>query len=377
MLNFLRQLIKPKYASLNKIEIKAANVIANYNYLKSLQPTAEIFPVLKANAYGHGLKELCLILNHTDAPLVVVDSFPEAQIVYHYFKRKVLILGEMPLRAYHYCRFKRTEFVVYNEETLKHLSRFGKRAKVHLFANSGMNREGIKDMAAFIAVNRRYLKRLDVVGLCSHLAAAEDNFVLNQLQENNFLVALDALRTAGFLPRWVHLGNSAALFVLKNKLFTAYRPGLALYGYDPFGKASEDRPLKPALEIYSHIVGLQELVAGEVVSYNEGYRALKPTRVAVIPFGYFEGLDRRLSNRAEFLVRAQGGDFWARVAGNICMNLTCLDLNWQSAKVGDSVQLISAQNEQVNSVLNLTAEIGMIPYEFLIRFQANIRREIV
>jgi len=146
MINFFRQLLKPKYETLNKIEIDAKKIIANFNYLKEQQGSAEIFPVLKSNAYGHGLKELCLILNHTAAPMVIVDSFPEAQIAWRYFKRKVLILGEMPFKAYSYCDFKRIEFVIYNSETLKYLSGYGKRAKVHLFINSGMNREGIKNI---------------------------------------------------------------------------------------------------------------------------------------------------------------------------------------------------------------------------------------
>ena len=377
MLNFLRKLLKPKYTTLNKIEISAANIIANYNYLKSRQTAAEIFPVLKANAYGHGLKELCLILNKTTAPLVIVDSFPEAQIAYRYFKRQVLILGEMPLRAYRYSRFARTEFVVYNAETLKYLARFGKKAKVHLFVNSGMNREGIKDLRAFVTVNKKYLECVEVTGLCSHLASAENNSLLNKKQEDEFGVALDTLRAAGFFPRWVHLGNSAALFTLSNPLLTAYRPGLALYGYSPLESGGENKQLRPAFQVFSHLVAIQELKTGESVSYNETYRATAPTRIGVIPFGYFEGLDRRLSDRAEFLVINETNEFWAPIAGRVCMNLTCLQIAYHPAALGDVVKLVSDNPNDPNSVANLAKLMGTIPYEFLVKFQANIRRDIV
>jgi len=377
MLNFLRKLIKPKYKTLNIIEINAQNIIANFNFLKGLQESAELFPVLKSNAYGHGLREVCRILNKTSAPMVAVDSFPEAQIVYRYFKRKVLILGEMPLRAYRYCRFKRTEFVVYNEETLRYLSRFGKKVHIHLFVNSGMNREGIKDLDIFIGRNRKYLEKMEVAGLCSHLASADEDSSLNEKQEEKFMADLDILRSAGFFPRWVHLGNSAALFRLDNKLLTAYRPGLALYGYDPFFDEQEDSPLKPALEIFSHIISIQNLQPGETVSYNETYQINKPTRVVIIPFGYFEGLSRRLSNKAEFLVQSDSGDFWAPVAGNVCMNLTCLDVGQRMVRVGDVVKVVSADVRDPNSIFGLAELMGVIPYEFLVKIQANIRRELI
>lgn len=379
MLNFLRRLIKPKYETLNKIEISEANILFNYNYLKSLQPAAEIFPVLKSNAYGHGLKEICLILNKTQTKMVAVDSYPEAQIVYRYFKGKVLILGEMPLRAYSYCKFKRTEFVIYNEATLRYLARYGKRARIHLFVNSGMNREGIKDLDIFIFKNKKNLNRVIVNGLCSHLASADQPSILNKTQEDNFSADLETLRAAGFFPEWVHLGNSAAIFTINNNLLTAYRPGLALYGYSPFSNSTEEGTsvLKPALEAFSHVISIQNLKFGESVSYNEDYRATTPGRVAIIPFGYFEGLDRRLSNRAKFFVKSEEGDFWSQVAGKICMNLSCLDIKNRSVKVGDIVQIISADNSNSNSVTNLAALMGTIPYEFLVKIQPNVRREIV
>lgn len=381
MINFFREIIKPKYETLNKIEIDAKKIIANFNYLKSRQPNSEIFPVLKSNAYGHGLKEMCQIINKTSAPLVIVDSFPEAQIAYKYFKRKVLILGEMPNKAYDYCDFKRTEFVVYNDKTLRYLSKWGKKIKIHLFVNSGMNREGIKDIKEFININREFLNKIDVVGLCSHLASAEDRSILNQVQEENFYKSLDELRRASFFPRWVHLGNSAGLLTLDNTLLTAYRPGLALYGYNPLlveeAEFDNDLPLQPALKAVSRVVSVQRILANEPVSYNESYRATNDTNIAVIPFGYFEGLDRRLSNKAEFFVLNLESSFWAPIAGRVCMNLTCLDVGNKNIQKGDEVIIISDDKDNPNSIVNLARIMGTVPYEFLVKLQPSVRREII
>ena len=377
MINILRKILKPKYDTLNEIEISKEKIISNFNYLKSLQPGAEIFPVLKSNAYGHGLKEVCHILNKTSASMIVVDSFPEAQIAYHNFKGQVLILGEMPIDVYKYARLNRTEFVIYNSDTLKYISRYGKRARIHLFVNSGMNREGIKDLAVFIEENRRYLDRVEVSGICSHLASADDqSSFLNKEQENRFMADLEILKAAGFSPRFVHLGNSAAIFSLNNKSLTAYRPGLALYGYAPADNTNNVIELKAALQVFSHIVSKQDLKKGESVSYNESYKAEKDLSIAVIPFGYFEGLDRRLSNQAKFLIEDESGDFFAPIAGKVCMNLTCLEIN-NPVRVGDVVKIISDNNEDPNSVTNISKIIGTIPYEFLVKLQANIRRKIV
>ena len=377
MINFLRKILKPKYNTLNEIEINQEKIIANFNYLKSRQPNAEIFPVLKSNAYGHGLKEICHILNKTSAAMIVVDSFPEAQIAYRYFKGKILILGEMPLDVYRHIRLAKTEFVIYNSETLKYISRYGKRARVHLFVNSGMNREGIKDLSSFIEANRRYLERVEVSGLCSHLASADNQeSSLNKEQENSFIANLEILKRAGIFARWVHLGNSAAVFSLNNKLLTAYRPGLSLYGYAADNPDGQKTELKPALQVYSHLVSIQELEVGESVSYNETYIAAHKTTIAVIPFGYFEGLDRRLSNKAKFLIEATGGNFYAPIAGQVCMNLTCLEIN-QSVKLGAVVKIISDNPHDQNSVVNISRLMNTIPYEFLVKLQANIRRKIV
>jgi alanine racemase len=377
MINIIRKLIKPRYDTLNRIEIDAEKIVANFNYLKNLQSEAEIFPVLKANAYGHGLKEICSILNYTSAKIVVVDSYPEAQIVYRNFKGKVLILGEMPLRAYHYAKLKKTEFVVYNENTLRYLSRFGKKAHIHLFINSGMNREGIKDIDKFITNNKIYLDKVEVSGLCSHFAAADNRSILNSFQEDVFLEALNKLRSAGYFPRWVHLGNSAAIFWSDNRLLTAFRPGLAFYGYNPLKRQDEAvEALQPALEAFSQIVSLQNVSPNENVSYGENYKTDSFGQIAVIPFGYYEGLDRRLSSLAQFLIYGHES-FFASVAGKICMNLTCLEVGQENIQVGDEVQVISSNLSDPNSVDNLAALMDTISYEFLVKLQANIRKIIV
>jgi len=380
MIDFIKKIIKPKYWPLNEIQIIKNNILENFCYLQSLQKNADIFPVLKSNAYGHGLKEICKILNESSAKAVIVDSFPEAQIAYKNFKRKVIVLNEMPLAAYKYCRFDRSEFCLYNEETVKHLADNHPGANIHLFVNTGMNREGISDFSDFVDKTKKYLDKLNVVGLCSHLASADSDSDLNKKQTDVFFNCLEILNANGFFPKFVHLGNSAGIFILDDPRLTAYRAGIALYGYNVFAPGHRAyniaAKLKPALKLLSTILVAQKLKPGDSVSYNETYSLDRTAGIAVIPFGYYEGLDRRLSNLAEFKVLAEK-PFMAKVAGRICMNSTCLDCQNNKFSRGDRVEIISLDNASSNSVVNLAELEKTIPYEILVRLQSNIHREII
>jgi alanine racemase len=380
IIDSLKAYKKPKYETLNIIEIKKANLLHNLKILAGERPNSQIIPVLKANAYGHGLKELCQILKNR-VKTVAVDSFPEAQIAYKYFKGKVLIMGEMPLKVYTYTKLNKTEFYVYNYKTLRYIAnKFGKKIKVYLFVNTGMNREGIKDLAQFIEDNSFYLNKVQVVGLASHLASAETLSKFNDIQEENFAQALEIMQKNGYKGLKTHLGNSAGVFTLKGE-YSAYRAGIGFYGYniiDPHHKKYEiAKQLKPALKVYSQIISLQKIKAQEIVSYNENFSSQNNTTIAVIPFGYSEGLPRRLSNRGKLKIMNKNKSYFAQISGNVCMNLTCVDLGGHEAQIGDRVQVVSSLNSDDNSFVNISKLTDTIVYESLIRLAVNIRRKIV
>jgi len=381
LISFLKKIRKPNYQPLNKIQISANRLAANFRLLKNLQPQAEIIPVLKSNAYGHGLKEVCQIANKLDVKMIAVDSFPEAQIAYRYFSGKVLLIGEMPLEAYLYCRPSRTEFCVYNEETIKFLADKFLKPRIHLFVNTGMNREGIKDLPAFLLRNKDVLKKVKINGLCSHLASADSDSFLNKQQEQNFINCLDILNTNKIYPKFIHLGNSAGVFILNNPKLTAFRCGLSFYGYNPFSIDNSHheaaKALSPALNVLSQVVSLQEIEKGENVSYNETYQAEKKEIIAVIPFGYHEGLPRNLSNKAQFKIIGENKNFWASSVGRICMNLSCLKISEEKIALGNLVEIISWNKNDQNSLENLANSAHLITYEILVNLDSRIRREVV
>ena len=377
MKDLLKKIFKPKYEPFNEIRISSLAILNNIDVLLEKQKGLEMFPVLKSNAYGHGIAEMCQILNKSKVKIVAVDSYPEAQIVYKYFKGEVLIIGEMPQKAYNYTKFNRSHFVVYKEETIKYLASLNKKIKVHLFVNSGMNREGINDINLFIKNNKKYLDKLNICGFCSHLGAADEydsKLEFNNKQLNKFFDSLDVVRSFGFKPKYIHMNNSSGSLKIVDSRFTAFRPGLSVYGYNPF---EDDKiTLKPALELYSTLNHVFSIKAGESVSYNNNFIANKDTHIGLIPFGYFEGLDRSLSNKAELKV-LNNNIFYAKIAGSVCMNLSCLNLGKNNISNNTKVQIISKNKEDKNSLYNLKKISNLSYYEILVRLQANIRRKIV
>jgi alanine racemase len=380
MIDLIKSYKKPKYETLNIIEIQEKNLLHNLKVLQEQRPKSQIIPVLKANAYGHGLKELCKIL-YKRVQTVAVDSFPEAQIAYKYFKGNVLIMGEMPLAAYQHTKLKKTEFCIYNQKTLRYLAnKFSKQTKIHLFVNTGMNREGIKNLSRFLEENSHYLKKVQVIGLASHLASAETLSAFNNKQEENFAKALEIMQKNGYRGLQTHLGNSAGVFTLKGE-YSAYRAGIGFYGYNILDSHHEKyklaQQLKPALKVYSKIVSIQNIKAQEIVSYNENFSTSKDTSIAVIPFGYSEGLPRDLSNIGKLKIISKNKSFFAQISGNVCMNLTCVDIEQNKAQVGDKVQIVSSLNSDDNSLVNISKLTNTIVYEPLIRLASNIRRKVI
>ncbi len=381
MIDFLKSLIKPRYKTLNIIEIYSQHLLANFSLLQEQRPNSEIIPVLKANAYGHGLKQICKILKHSPATTVAVDSFPEAQIANKYFGKKILIMAEMPWQAYGYLNFNHTEFVIYNSDTLKFLAnKFGKRIHIHLFINTGMNREGIKNLSKFLEENKEYLNRVKVVGVTSHLVGSETDSKLNAQQEETFKTAIEVLKSNGYKGLKTHLGNSGGVFGLKYD-YDAYRAGICFYGYNILPKNHPKygiaKQVKPALRIISQVTAIQKIKAGETVSYNEKFTTSEPTTIAIVPFGYFEGLSRKLSNQAEFKIINDDYNYFAKIAGAVCMNIVCLDCKNQKLQLGDAVEIISLNSNDKNSITNLAKQEETIIYESLAKLATNIRRKII
>ena len=311
-------------------------------------------------------------------PYIAVDSYPEYVIVKKYSKIPILILGETLLENYKHFDHKKATFCVYNIWTIRYLWRLGKATKIHLFFNTGMNREGIQeDELPGLIKELQSHPHLIVEWVLSHFFDADsmvDSTINNQIQcfKRMYYKVLDAW----FTPRRRHIGNSAAMFKITDEFFNAYRPGLALYGYNPLSIQDplykHGNNVLPVISITSRIMSLQTIWPWEWVSYHHEYRPSDKEIIATVPFGYTEWLSRTASGTIFIKHRKT----FFRQVGAICMNLSTYIVD-NSVSIGDEVEIISDNPRAKNSMINLAGQSGTIVYETLVKLDRGIRREII
>jgi len=389
MKNRLKKLFHPQVEPINKIQIHSKNILHNFDYLQSIQSKSAIFPVLKSNAYGHWLKQVTQILNKTNSKYLVVDSFPEYQIVKANSNKNILILWETILQNYKKFDFSRTTFCVYNIETIRYLVKLNKTIKIHLFLDTGMHREWVNqdellNILEFLKASSKNQKsKIIIEWVMSHFHSADELDVkINAISQqiDLFKSMYHTIIDYWHMPIRKHIWNSAALFKIKDDFFNAYRPWLALYGYSNLDKSDKQykltQKLKPALTITSKIISLKTIKSWEWISYNHTRIASDDTQIASIPFWYFEWLPRSASNKIKFkLYTKHNIDFTFQV-WTICMNLCSLQIEeWVTAAIRDTVEIVWL--EQKNSMQILAENSDRIIYEILVWLNCGIRREII
>lgn len=377
MLRLLRKLFRPRLRPMNVITISKKNILHNYDYLASLQEPAVMFPVLKSNAYGHGLEQAVRILNRTDAEYLVVDSYPEYVIAKKYSSKPILLLGETLDENYKYFDLKRTTFCVYNLSTLQYLADRWKELNIHIFINTWMNREWLDEhqLPDFLDLLEKN-PQVHVTGVMSHLHSADEVYydqMDTQIQQFKKLY-LDIINR-GHTPLRRHIGNTAGIMKITDDFFNAYRPWIWLFGYNPLSPDDKayvlGKKLKPAMTITSRVVWLHDIAPGEWVSYNHAWKTGESSRVAVIPFGYAEGLPRGTSNRIVF----KSWRKYFRQVGNICMNICMCQVD-DGFSLWEEIEIVAADVNAKNTMYVLAQESWTIVYETLVRLDKGIRREI-
>ena len=195
---------------MNRILVDKSKILYNFEYLQSLRPKDTIFPVLKSNAYGHGLVEMTKILKYVNTPYLVVDSLPEYYQARKFTKKKFLLIGETIPKNYKKLDAKRVTFVVYNKLTLEYLLSSRKKFTVHFFLNTGMNREGFdeEDLLESLEFLQKHdhKGKIKVEGVMSHFATAdESNTLIMEEQVAKFRALYDHILDFGHSPQYRHI----------------------------------------------------------------------------------------------------------------------------------------------------------------------------
>jgi alanine racemase len=375
MIPFLK---KRKYHHLNTVELCTSALIFNHNALKKLHPNSAICPVLKSNAYGHGLKETTPIFDSFNAPFIVVDSLYEAYELYKAnIKTQILILGYTHIDNYKVKKLP-FHFALFDLETAHALSEYQPGCSVHIFVDTGMHREGVKLSQLPLIMEKIKTLNIRVVGLASHIADA-DNPVSQEntsKQITHYKAALSVLKDAGIDPQWRHISASGGAFKTSDDTFNMIRAGIASYGISPLANSDNDNKkicLRPVLTLKTHVIQIKSIPKDAQVGYNGTYIAQEKRTIAILPLGYYEGLNRRLSNKG--VVQVRGID--CPIIGNISMNITTIDISHiPEVAIGDEVVVFSNNPTHKNSIKNAAKSITMSPYEMLVKLAESTHREV-
>lgn len=378
MLKKLRNFFAPKLETLNRVKLNQAALIGNYRYLQSLASGTNIIPVLKSNAYGHGLREVCQILVTVKPTMVAVDSYPEYQIAKKELKSDILIMGETHLSVYKQFDPKRTVLAVYNISTLQHLISLGKKFRIHIFLNTGMNREGIQQENLEEFCNLCKNSNIQLEWVMSHLAYGDnEKMELITAQYDRFKIMHEIILSHGLSPTRRHINNSGWFLQGKDEFFTAHRIGLALYGYNPLSETNlnyeKGNPLQPVMSVRSTVIGIQHVYKDDHVGYDGTYKITSnKSTIATIPFGYTEWLRRGASK----LWNVSIGETQLPSAGRISMNLSSR-VAPNTIHIWDKVCVISNNPQSLNNFSTLASCCDTIVYEVLVGIASNIRRKII
>lgn len=379
MFSSLKSVLRKSFTPLNLITISKKRLLENFYSLEKMNPKVKIAPVLKSNAYGHGINLVGEIMDKVNAPFLCVDSLYEAfQLQKSDIKTPILIMGYIHPDS---LKVKKLpfNFAVYDLEHAKALNKYQKQASVHIFIDTGMNREGVSmDKLEEFVKELKKLKDLKVEGLMSHLASSQKkDSPENKEQTKNFKIAKELFSKNGFKIKWFHIGATYGLLNDLTEGCNLVRVGKALYGVT----ADRENFLKPVLKLTTKIVQIKEIKAGDQVGYDGTFIAKKKMKIGILPLGYNDGFDRRLSNKGVVLVDG----IECKILGLISMNVSTIDLSniknlpagRQGPFVGQEVVIFSDNPDDKNSVINVTKICNTITYDILARLEESTKRVVI
>lgn len=358
------------------LEVNLSQLKRNIEAIRAHVNPAKIMPMVKANAYGHGMDGVAPFLEP------YVDYFGVAIVEEGIHLRKlgitkpILVAGgtlpeQVPLFALHNLTLtgSSVELLDSAEEFAKTT---GKRIKTHLKIDTGMERVGVREYEADALIQKSAAcSHLDVEGIYTHLAnseLADRSYSVMQLER--FQQVLDIFRRLSLpLPPLRHMANSGGVLNLPGTHFDMVRPGILVYGVYPGPEVDRVVDVKPAVTWRARVSYSKRTRPGRSVSYSSLWQAEAETRIVTVPCGYADGYFRRMTNRAQVLI---GGKRYPQV-GRICMDQFMVNTGDDEVNVGDEVILLGGGI----AAEELAEWMGTNEYEVLTNISARVPRVYV
>lgn len=368
------------------LEIDALAFEHNVAQYKALVAPAQFAPVIKSNAYGHGIEliaQLCEKSSSVDR-ICVVNLSEAVKLRTCGVSKPILVLSiidaDLALAAIHDIAL-----VIYDIDTARRLNavatHINRKVAVHIKVDTGLSRLGVLASTAFEFIKTVFqMPHIFIEGILTHLAESEseDQTFTNQ-QLEIFKNLLLMLNKSGITIPLMHGSCSAALSANQNSHLTLNRGGIGVYGLWPSqankAKAQSKIPgfsLKPILSWKTKIIQIKEVPAGSFIGYDRTHQVTRNSVLAVLPVGYWDGYDRGLSNKGKVVINQQH----APILGRISMNLTIVDVtDIQHVTLNDEVLLMA--NHPGITADDLAMYAGTINYEIVTRINPLLPRIVM
>ncbi len=382
---------------LSYIEISKKNLIHNIKEFRNLiKKGTKISVVIKGNAYGHGQNILAKILEPS-VDYFFVNSVEELRSLRTISQKQVLLLGYVE-------KFDLAEMIklkcvpaFFSIEQLKEINKVAQSLKVkqyiHIPVDAHLGREGflVNDLPLVFQEIKK-LKNIKLTGIYAHFANIEDtrpteqsfgratNFYHAQKQIRQYEKALTLAAQFGFRDLDTHISSTAGILAYeKGKgIHQIVRLGIGMYGMWPSEYLKllykNKIKIKPVLSWKTKVAQIKTLSKGHTIGYGLSYKTKRETKIALIPQGYSDGLDRGLSNKGEVLIKGTR----CKVLGRISMNMFTVDVSHlPSVKVEDEVVIIGVKGRQEITAEEIAKKINTINYEITTRISSLLPRVII
>lgn len=351
-----------------RLEVSIPSFLSNVKKIREYT-NKEVMPVVKANAYGTYLNERMDVLNQFSIVAVaLVDEGVKIRSLG--FQGDIFVLNQPSIDEIDLIEEKQLSIGISDLSFLEECIYKKATFPVHLEIETGMNRTGIflSDLEHFLELLSTSSLKVD--GIYSHFSSADFDEDYSKMQIKKFEDALDFCECRGFTFRYIHISASNGLLNYPIPFTNLVRPGILLYGYEPFPGSNSLIPVEPVCRLVSKITFLKTVSKNEKIGYSQKYTCIKDTKVATIPIGYGDGYRRCLSNKGYVFIN----DKKAPIIGNVCMDSIMVDVSHISCSVGDEVILMDSTHISLDEIAVLC---NTINYEILCTIGERVPRVFI
>ena len=373
-------------------QIDLAAIIHNCRIIRGLIPAGcRLCPAVKCNAYGHGIEIVLPALRSAEAEMLCISAIFEAeQLLELGWDRPILLLGsefsiysgKEKQELAHWIVEKQIRVIVTSKDDIEALSKAAEFIKtpalVHVKLDSGMCRMGLSEQNLLGLITEiKCNNNIIIEGLYTHLATADEaDKTFAEYQLRRFKKFIEHLKKTGPRIPIIHAANSGAIIDLPDSSFNMVRPGISIYGCHPSPQMRNKPDLKPAMKVVSFLTLVKNIPAGSYIGYGCTYKASRDMLIGLVPIGYGDGYDRRLSNIGKMTIAGQ----LVPVVGRVSMDQTVVDLTELGRKgihkvsAGQEVIVIDNVRSAPNSIESIAEMLVTVPNEIMTRLGPRIQR---